>query len=35
MLPIKVICPECMKEFGADPPSREYYCPECRSAFSG
>ena len=34
MLRIKVICPECMKEFEADPLAIEYDCPECGVVFS-
>ena len=33
MLPIQVICPDCMEEFEADPLALEYHCPRCGAAF--
>ena len=30
MLPIQVICPECMEEFEADPLALEYHFSRCR-----
>ena len=30
---IHVICPECMKEFEAEPLAFEYHCPRCGTVF--
>jgi Zn-finger nucleic acid-binding protein len=33
MLPLLIICPECMEAFETDALAVEYHCPRCRAVF--
>ncbi len=33
VLPMQVICPECMEEFETEPLVTEYRCPRCGAVF--